>query len=688
MNKILKSFFGLFLGAAFSLGVAASINANKNFYSKEAEAAPSTDLKYYTGNFTSPDWSVTSPVAMSSTSNYYYFSRSFSSGNQFKIVKQGTWDDAIGWGSSVKDHTGNFGGEGGNIKCNTAGSYIVLYDGSDVHIWPSNGIDLSSTYTGWVLAGEGTAFSGGASWSPKSALQMGAGSGTDKAKLDDIIVGANDKLRIAYCYRGYRFNDDGWKNWGSTPSGFTKDGDNLKVSAAGLVNVFLNKDYVGYATYNTGYSITYNRNNGSGLTYTSDKKTPNTNYTVRTPETSPLNASGWSPTTYKRFLRWNTASDGSGTGYNAGATYSTNASLELFYIEEWYQYRYKVDSGSWITLVENNEGKGSGIKVQFSPSSAQSLPLNGKLYFQYSANGGSTWSDLTSVTFEGNYDTTTGIELSTIDTIFLKITDGNAYTCWVPGISDRTIAVFNSSSATTGGAAHSMRGNGDNETVTVEQIAIEKGQFVRRGYAGNYTYGSYFVGGAGSAASCFAQVGSDTAIECLKTGVYTVYNQKGSFDNWKDIYFTRDEAASAKYLAQQFNTIIGGVCSSISSISQLQDVWGNKSSTTLYKHFHEQVADTMSYFATSSATADTDILECVERYDYIVKKYGTTALPDFLGRKNGYSETGQQSHILISLFGQSGNLNNGILLAVVIISLGALSVGGYYFFRKSRKSEE
>ena len=39
MNKILKSFFGLFLGAAFSLGVAASINANNKGIVKETEAA-------------------------------------------------------------------------------------------------------------------------------------------------------------------------------------------------------------------------------------------------------------------------------------------------------------------------------------------------------------------------------------------------------------------------------------------------------------------------------------------------------------------------------------------------------------------------------------------------------------------------------------------------------------------------
>lgn len=39
MNRLLKSFFGLTLGVAFSLGVAASINANKNDVTNTAEAA-------------------------------------------------------------------------------------------------------------------------------------------------------------------------------------------------------------------------------------------------------------------------------------------------------------------------------------------------------------------------------------------------------------------------------------------------------------------------------------------------------------------------------------------------------------------------------------------------------------------------------------------------------------------------
>lgn len=53
MNRLLKSFFGLTLGVAFSLGVAASLNANKKAVTNTAEAAtPSSYSKIY--RFTAP----------------------------------------------------------------------------------------------------------------------------------------------------------------------------------------------------------------------------------------------------------------------------------------------------------------------------------------------------------------------------------------------------------------------------------------------------------------------------------------------------------------------------------------------------------------------------------------------------------------------------------------------------------
>ena len=441
-----------------------------------------------------------------------------------------------------------------------------------------------------------------------------------------------------------------------------------------------------YALYTVAvYTITYDRNMQTGLQETQQKDV-GVSVNAYTPGTSPLNASGWNPSFAKRFVHWNTSYDDKGVTYLAGGTINVDNSFYLYYIEDWYKFRYRVDDGSWINLVQNDEGKGDGVKAQFAPSTAQTLPLHGKLSFQYSANNGSTWNDLNSVSFSGNYDSTEGIELMTVDTIYLKVMSTDTYVCWVPGISDRTICVFDTSSATTGGTPYTMRGDGDSQTVTTVDVYIEKGQFVKRGYSGNYTYGTYFAGGTGNAGTAFSQVGSDTAVECLVTGVYTVYNQKGEYSNWKDLWFTRNEAASAKALAQQFNTIIGAMCTSINSgskgLSDLQNIWGSKSGTTLYKHFNNQYTATMNYFTGATATSDEDILACIEKYNYIENKYGTTALPNFLGRSDSY----KSAPGFASPLNFVGNNSNTLIVVVLVSSsIVAAGVGGFFLLRKRKE---
>ena len=557
------------------------------------------------------------------------------------------------------------------------------------------------SFTGWYINGDtsGTKFNdGGAYGMPTNNIndfnftavyskyktsvtldrQGGSGgSGSVTAVYGDDMPAITRPSRTGYTFGGYFSGTNG-----SGTKYYNADGSSAKkwdITDA-------TKTIYAKWTINT-YTITYDRNLNSGLQAT-QTKTYNNNVNAYTPGTSPLNGSGWNPSAFKRFVSWNTNYTGGGTTYLSGATISANASFYLYYIEDWYDYRYRVNGGSWVDLPHNDTDKPSGIKAQFVPTSDQSLPLNGILTFQVSTDGRSTWSDISTnnINFEGNYNTTTGITLTTVDKLYFKITDSNTYSCYVPGILDQSIAVFNSSSATTGGTPYAMRKDGDNQAVTTFDVPIEKGQFVRRGYDGNYTYGSIFKGGTGNAASCFSQVGSETAVECIKTGVYTVYNQKGDYSNWKDIWFTRNEEASAKLLAQKFNSLIESICTDIvggtKTLSNLQAVWGSVSSTELYKHFNGQFTETMAYFKTSSSTSDAEILECVERYDYIVKKYGTTALPDFIGRNNGYQAAPQGSRALLTV---SKGTNN--LIAITIISVASVStIGGYFFLRKRREN--
>lgn len=73
------------------------------------------------------------------------------------------------------------------------------------------------------------------------------------------------------------------------------------------------------------YTVSYNANNGSGAP---SSQTKTYNVTLTLSSTIPTR-SGYD------FLRWNTASDGSGTNYSAGASYTNNAAVTLY--AQWQQ---------------------------------------------------------------------------------------------------------------------------------------------------------------------------------------------------------------------------------------------------------------------------------------------------------------------------------------------------------------
>lgn len=71
------------------------------------------------------------------------------------------------------------------------------------------------------------------------------------------------------------------------------------------------------------YAVTYNGNGATGGSTEAQTKTYGTALT--------LQSNGFTRTNYT-FLYWNTSADGTGTTYEAGATYTTNAALSLFAI--------------------------------------------------------------------------------------------------------------------------------------------------------------------------------------------------------------------------------------------------------------------------------------------------------------------------------------------------------------------
>lgn len=106
-----------------------------------------------------------------------------------------------------------------------------------------------------------------------------------------------------------------FKNW-NTASGGT--GTTYNPGASYTANAALTL----YAQWYAPYTVTYNANGGTGGPST-QTKVYNTNLTLTTSQPT---RSGYA------FVKWNTKSDGTGTSYNSGATYSSNANVTLYAI--------------------------------------------------------------------------------------------------------------------------------------------------------------------------------------------------------------------------------------------------------------------------------------------------------------------------------------------------------------------
>lgn len=151
------------------------------------------------------------------------------------------------------------------------------------------------------------------------------------------------------------------------------------------------KDYT--IPQNDSYTITYNANGGSNAP---SKQTKWKGVSISLSSSTPTRA-GYS------FYRWNTKSDGSGTNYASGATYSTNASATLY--ARWTAHNYSV-------AFNANGGSGSMDNESFTYGAAKALTNNTFTRTGYafvgwatSAGGGVVYTDGQSVK---NLTTTSG----------------------------------------------------------------------------------------------------------------------------------------------------------------------------------------------------------------------------------------------------------------------------------------
>ena len=161
-----------------------------------------------------------------------------------------------------------------------------------------------------------------ARWNPKSyTISYNANGGTGTMPSDNVSTNGNATIKNnaftkeGYTFAGWTTNSDGtddgygWTGWSGT---WKYDNGQYGIN---------NNKLVLYARWTSNkYTISYNANGGSNAP-SNQSKTYGNNISLSS--SKPIR-------TGYTFIGWNTSSNGSGTSYSAGATYSNNANVTLY----------------------------------------------------------------------------------------------------------------------------------------------------------------------------------------------------------------------------------------------------------------------------------------------------------------------------------------------------------------------
>ena len=246
------------------------------------------------------------------------------------------------------------------------------------------------TFKGWATSSSGSvAYSAGGSYTANAAITLyavwqkityavsyNANGGTGAPSSQTKTYGVNLTLSSTKPTRASYVDENGstisyiFKGWATSSSSSTVA---YKAGATYTANASITLYAVWQVTTTVmTYDIVYVT--GDGTNVTSQEKTKGTAITLSS--TIPTR-NGFT------FSKWNTASDGSGTNYNAGATYSTDADLTLYAIwTPWtHTVNFNVNGGSGS--VPSSFAKTGGVDVVLS----ETVPVrNNYICYAWSTN--------------------------------------------------------------------------------------------------------------------------------------------------------------------------------------------------------------------------------------------------------------------------------------------------------------
>ena len=252
------------------------------------------------------------------------------------------WIWSAAWGETVSGYGAapESAGGGKTITIPAKPSYSVTFNAnggsgapSAQTKWYNESLTLSSTkptrtnyvFKNWNTKsdGSGTAYSSGASYTGNAALALyaqwyapytvsfnangGSGAPSNQTKVYNtpLTLSTTKPTRTGYTF----------KNWNTKSDG-------TGTSYASGANYTANAAVTLYAIWQINtWAVTYDGNGATGGSTASQTKTYG--------QALALRSNGFTKTNHN-FVNWNTAANGSGTAYSAGASYTGNAALKLY----------------------------------------------------------------------------------------------------------------------------------------------------------------------------------------------------------------------------------------------------------------------------------------------------------------------------------------------------------------------
>jgi len=426
------------------------------------------------------------------------------------------------------------------------------------------------------------------------------------------------------------------------------------------------------------HTVTYHQNDENDKSYTTDPLNYDSSHTVLNINSTEISSWG-GPSFLRKFLKWNTKSDGSGQDYLAGSSLTIpDEDVDLYSIQQWFTFYYSQDGGTtWHSMVTSSA---DGYLVQFNPSANIELTGGHSLKFKYIDGDSVThFLDNGNIAWSGNYtyDAGQGIDkiiMSGEGKIYLKYDDdvSHSISCYVEGLTTYTIGITHNGVRDAFGM-HKSEEPGKNEYVSLGYIYVRAGDQLERGYAGVYN-DPYLGGGQG----CFETREGHTY--CTVTGAYIVYLvYSGVSTDYTDVYIgevTSDARLhAARHYAQIFNLSIGGVCKmdGTTDFDDLFDAWYDDETgpDTIY---NELDASTRALYSSSE---DTDIALFRAKYNFILRKYGygskeSGKLTDFMGTTPKGAIRNFSPFSMIN--GEDGGDNATTIIIIIAASVSLLSI--------------